>query len=265
MKKRALPLPCRGVLTVAFGMLCGFVSAAMPDVPEIALEGEYRGHLQDVWYDGSNTLYWAHTQDLLKTDLTGKILRRAKVTGHHAGIELKDGKLYIAVCKMQNMTGGKTTPECRVTIGEYDAETLSLVEMHETDIPDRSGSLAILADGTFVVGCLRPQDIAKTQVRFHHIGRDYKLIKSYVHDNVPVKLGIEVIKRKGDFLYLNMYGEPGTVKLDRDFHEVWRGSLHGSMGLVFDGNYNWIGHSARKDKSDPKSPFASRLVRKRAK
>ena len=252
------------LMTLAAFAALGAV-AGMPDVNEIPLEGEYPGHLQDVWYDGSNTLYWAHTQDLLKTDLTGRVLKRAKVDGHHAGIELKDGKLYVAVCKMQGQTKGKTTPDCFVTVGEYDAETLELVKMHVTDINDRSGSLAILADGTFVVGCLRPQNIEKTQVRFHHLDRDFKLIKSYVVDNVPVRLGIEVIKRKGDSIFLNMYGKPGTVKLDGDFKEVWRGDLGGAMGLVFDGDWNWVGKSARKTKDDRKSPYVSKLIRKKAK
>ena len=30
----------------------------MPDVERIALPGEYTGHLQDVWYDGADALYW---------------------------------------------------------------------------------------------------------------------------------------------------------------------------------------------------------------
>lgn len=245
----------------------GWVStgvAALPAVDEISLEGEYAGHLQDVWYDGSNAIYWAHTVDLLKTDLTGKVLKHAKVKGHHAGIELKDGKLYVAVCEMQGNTGGKTTPECFVTIGEYDAETLELVKMHVTDINDRSGSLAILPDGTFVVGCLRPQNISKTQVRFHHLDKDFKLIKSYVLDDVPVKLGIEVIKRKGDSLYLNMYGKPGTIRLDLDFRETWRGNLGGAVGLVFDGDDIWVGRTKEFKKADgSRGGHRSKLVRRK--
>ena len=252
----------RNLLWIALGLMTVAARAALPDVEEIALEGEYPGHLQDVWFDGKDTLYWAHTEDLLKTDLTGKILKHAKVEGHHAGIELKDGKLYIAVCAMQSKTKGMTTPDCRVTVGEYDAETLDLVKMHVTDIHDRSGSLAILPDGTFVVGCLRPQDIEKTQVRFHHLDRDFKLIKSYVVDNVPVKLGIEVIKRKGDFIYLNMYGEPSMVKLDKDFKEVSRGKLGGAMGLVLEGKKYWVGVSHHTEKDNRNSPWTSALVRK---
>ena len=244
---------------------CGGQDACHPGLPEcgtVNLEGDYPGHLQDVWYDGSNAIYWAHTEDLVKTDLTGKILKHAHVEGHHACIELKDGKLYIAVCQMQNKTHGQTTPDCRVTIGEYDAETLELVQMHVTDINDRSGSLAILDDGTFVIGCLRPKDIAKTQVRFHHLDRNFKLIKSYVHDNVPVKLGIEVIKKVEDGIVLCPYGDKefDAIWLDRDFKEVRRGKLGGSCGLVFDGDDVWVGKTWRSKET---KRYMSRLVKRR--
>ena len=263
--RRAL---CAAALAAAAG--CATVSEIGPDVTEIRLEGKYDGHLQDVWREGPY-IYWAHTQDLLKTDLSGRIVRHARVEGHHAGLEVRDGRLYTAVCIMQGKTKGKTTPECRVTVGEYDAETLELVKMHVTDINDRSGSLTILDDGTFLVGCLRPQDIALTQVRFHHLDRDFRLIRSYVVDNVPVRLGIETLKRKNGFVYLGLYGSDkdhkkldfDTVKLDGDYREVWRGRLGGSYGSFEDGRFRWIGKTVGRKTADGKlkGPFVSRLVR----
>ncbi len=234
------------------------VAGAMPDVSEIALEGAYAGHLQDVWFDGES-LYWAHTLDLVKTDRSGRILAKPSVDGHHAGLQKKDGKVYVAVCAMQNKTGGKTLPESRVTVNVYDAATLKLLEEHVTDINDRSGSLAILDDGTFLVGCLRPQDIEKTQVRFHHLDKDFKLIKSYVLDDVPVKLGIETIKLHDGHFYLNHYADGGLcVKLDRNFREVGRYRVDGTCGLVFDGGSVWVG---RTRKTADKKRYESSLKR----
>ena len=181
------------------------VFGRLPDVDEINLPGEWSGHLQDVWYDGGDCIYWAQTRSILKTDLSGRILARKDVEDHHAGLEVRNGRLYVAVCPMQGKTKGRTTPECRVTVGEYDAETLDLVKMHVTDINDRSGSLCILDDGTFLVGCLRPPDISPSQVRFHHLDKDFRLIKSYILDNVNVKLGIEVLKRHKGFTYVVPY------------------------------------------------------------
>ena len=185
-----LVILCLGYTVWAFagGGADGEKRKFLPGVGSIRLDGDYAGHLQDVWFDGK-AIYWAHTRALVKTDLSGNILTKADVKDHHAGLEVRDGKVFVAVCVMQWKTGGKTLPDSRVTINVYDAESLKLLESHVTDINDRSGSLAILEDGSFLVGCLRPQDITKTQVRFHHVDRNYKLIKSYVLDNVPVKLG----------------------------------------------------------------------------
>ena len=218
---------------------------------EIRLGGDYAGHLQDVWREG-DCLYWAHTLALVKTDLSGNVLAKTDVDEHHAGLEVKDGKVYVAVCDMQNKTGGKTLPDSRVTVKVYDAETLKLLESHVTNINDRSGSLSILEDGTFLVGCLRPPDISKTQVRFHHLDGNFKLIKSYVLDNVPVPLGIETIKQHNGYFYLNHYTEEALklgqrtgkalcIKLDRDFREVARYEVNGTCGLVFDSDSIWVG------------------------
>ena len=218
---------------------------------EIRLGGDYAGHLQDVWREG-NCLYWAHTLALVKTDISGNVLAKTDVDEHHAGLEVKDGKVYVAVCDMQNKTGGKTLPDSRVTVKVYDAETLKLLESHVTNINDRSGSLSILEDGTFLVGCLRPPDISKTQVRFHHLDGNFKLIKSYVLDNVPVPLGIETIKQHNGYFYLNHYTEEALklgqrtgkalcIKLDRDFREVARYEVNGTCGLVFDSDSIWVG------------------------
>lgn len=239
---------------------------ALPASGRIELEGAYPGHLQDVWYDGKETLYWAHTQFLVKTDLSGRILKKVEAGGHHAGLEVRDGRLYTAVCAFNGEPRGRTTPACHVMIGEYDAKTLERIEMHVLDINDRAGSLAILEDGSFVVGCLRPDDISLSQVRFHHIGKDYRLIRTHVLDNLPVMLGIEIIKRRGKDLYLCFYGTDkdrhplgyDTIRLDENFKETWRGKMHGSYGLVFDGDDVWIGGTGK----DPDTKLCrSSLVR----
>ena len=216
--------------------------ALLPNVGAIKLGGDYAGHLQDVWFDGK-ALFWAHTLALVKTDLSGNVLTKADVDGHHAGLEVRDGKVFVAVCPMQWETGGRTLPGSRVTVNVYDAETLAPLESHVTDINDRAGSLAILDDGTFLVGCLRPPDITGTQVRFHHLDGDFRLIRSHVLDNVPAEFGIETIKRHGGCFYLCHYADAGSlcVKLDKDFREVARYNVDGACGLVFDGDNVWVG------------------------
>ena len=226
-------------------LVSGASAGAMPNVDEIRLPGVYKYHLQDVATDGS-ALYWAHTSQLVKTDFSGNVLAKADVSEHHAGLEVRNGKVYVAVCVLQSKTGGKTLDSSRVTVCVYDAGTLKPLEEHVTDINDRSGSLAILPDGTFLVGCLRPPDISPTQVRFHHLDRNFKLIKSHVLDNVPVKLGIETIKLHKDHFYFCQYADGGLcIKLDMDFKEAGRYRFDGTCGLIFDGDCAWIGDTHR--------------------
>jgi len=179
----------------------------------------------------------------VKTDLTGKILAKAEVGGHHAGLEVKDGRLYTAVCAYLGEPRGVTDRRCHVMVGEYNAETLKQIAIHVLDINDRAGSFCFLADGTMLVGCLRHPKLKPTEVKFHHLDKDYSLIKTHVVDvGQPVKLGIEVIRRYGNDVYLFIYGGP-TVKLAADTLEVVARNPNGGgqLGCFRRGDDAWIG------------------------
>ena len=257
MRRHRLKKRLTAIFAAAFA--ASVANAELAGTKEIRLDGTYKGHLQDVWWNGGTNLWWAHTSQILRTDTTGRILAKAEVEGHNAGCEVRDGKLFVAVCIMQNKTGGKTTSECRLQVNVHDAMSLKFLEEHVLDINDRAGSLAILPDGSFVVGCLRPPDIAPTQVRLHHISPDFKLISSYVIENVKVKLGIETIKYYGGELYLHMYAPGGltVVLTPTTFKEKRRFRRDGACGLIFDGGQVWRGIS-RQDLT--LTTFTSKLV-----
>lgn len=226
----------------------------------IPLEGDYAGHLQDVWWAG-DTIWWAHTDTLVKTDLAGRILKSAVVGGHHAGLEVKDGRLFTAVCAFNGEPRDRTTPQCHVMIGEYAADTLERIEMHVLDINDRAGSFCFLADGTCLVGCLRHPALKESEVKFHHLDRDFRLIRTHVIDvGQPVSLGVEVIKRNGNDVHLFIYGGP-TVRLDaRTLKETGHyKDVGGQKGFVMDGAAAWLGVS---DQTGPNARWVSKLVRK---
>ena len=255
MKRQMIGITCG--LTVATAAI---LSTCCADDLTINLEGEYPEHLQDVWMT-SNTIWWAHTKYLVKTDRNGRIVRKENVGGHHAGCEVKDGRLYSAVCAFNGEPRGRTTPDCHVMIGEYDAETLARIDMHVLDINDRAGSFCFLEDGTFLVGCLRHPSLKPTEVKFHHIGKDYKLIKTHVVDvGQPVKLGIEVIRRFGDDIYLFIYGGPVMKQDAKTFAVTGRyRSEGGQMGFACEGDFAWTGRS-KKEKAS--GQYKSKLIRK---
>lgn len=229
----------------------------------IDLEGTYPGHLQDIWFE-NGTFWWAHTQYLVKTDLSGRILKKALVGGHHAGMVVHDGRLYSAVCAYNGEPRGQTTPGCHVMIGEYDAETLERIEMHVLDINDRAGSLCRLEDGTYLVGCLRHPALKPSEVKFHHVGRDFKLIGTHVVDvGEPVRLGIEVIRRMGNDVFLFIYGG-ALVRLDAKTFEMtgrFKG-VGGQRGLAVDGDGAWFGYSDFQKDGAEKGAWKSWLIRR---
>ena len=248
----------RRLIVAGLLVLIGAGCAVKQD--EIELEGEYAGHLQDVWMSGDE-IWWAHTEYLVRTDRSGRILRKEKVGGHHAGLEVKDGRLYSAVCAFNGEPRGATTPACHVMVGEYDADTLARIDMHVLDINDRAGSFCFLEDGTFLVGCLRHPSLKPNEVKFHHIGRDYKLLKTHVVDlGMPVNLGIEVIRRYGNDIFLFVYGGP-VMKLDaKTFAVTGRyANWGGQTGFAKEGEYAWVGITERTEKD---GPFRSKLVLK---
>ena len=207
----------------------------------------------------SNAIWWAHTQYLVKTDRKGHVLKKASVGGHHAGLEIRDGRLFSAVCAYNGEPRGETTPQCHVMVGEYDANDLSLITMHVLDINDRAGSFCILPDGTYVIGCLRHPALKPTEVKLHHVGKDFRLIGTHVVDvGMPVKLGIEVIRIDGDDLCLFIYNAP-TVKLDAKTFAV-KGrykDFGGCKGFFREADFAWVGVSERTSRS---GLWKSRLV-----
>lgn len=238
-----------GIAFLAFAGGCAF--GMKPS--EIALEGEYSsGHLQDVWI-ADGRIWWAHTGDLVQTDMSGKVLRAASVGGHHAGLEVRDGRLYTAVCAFNGELRDSTTPSSHVMVGEYDAETLDRIRMHVLDLNDRAGSFCFLEDGTCLVGCLRHPSLKPTEVKFHHLDRDFRLIRTHVVDvGTAVKMGIEVIRRYGNDVYLFIYGGP-VMRLDARTLEVTGRfkSFGGQMGFSKDGDSAWIGVSKRAGEGKP--------------
>lgn len=251
-------------------ILCGCVTESVARQPDtIELEpGKYGGHLQDVTRAG-DFLYWAHTRTILKTDLNGKVLASVRDLDHNAGCQVRDGKLYVAVCTRGGIISPEDREKYKLQINVYDASDLHLIEKKVIeDAFDRAGSLAILPDGSFVVGCLRPPDVRVDQVRFYHLSPDFKVLSRHVIGDMPIRLGIEVIKYHRGDLWLFSYGGK-TVRLDAmTFAEKGRyDGLKGELGAVFVGDGFWyakcdkeVGSSFDKVNKS-KTVFRSSLVR----
>lgn len=258
------------VWLLSLSALCGCVTGSVARVPDVVSlqPGKYGGHLQDVTRDG-DYLYWAHTRTILKTDLSGRVLASVRDSDHSAGCQVRDGKLYVAVCTKGGVIRPEDREKYKLQINVYDADDLHLIEKRVIENAfDRAGSLAILPDGSFIVGCLRPPDIRADQVRFYHLSPEFKVLSRHEIGDMPIPLGIEVIKYHCGDLWLFSYGGK-TVRLDATtFAEKGRyDGLDGELGAIFDGDGFWHGKCDKEvgstfgkaDKSD--TVFRSSLVR----
>lgn len=225
-------------LTTLCGCATGLVGQ-LPDVVELE-PGKYGGHLQDVTRDG-DYLYWAHTRTILKTDLDGKIIASVWDPDHNAGCQVKDGRLYVAVCTKGDVISLEDREKFKLQVNVYDAGDLHLIEKRVVeDASDRAGSLAILPDGSFIIGCLRPPDVRADQIRFYHLSPDFKVLSRHEIDDMPIRLGIEVIKYYRGDLWLFSYGGK-TIRLDAaTFSEKGRyDGMNGELGAIFDSDSFW--------------------------
>lgn len=260
----------RSAWFLPFLILCGCVTEPVVRLPDMVdlMPGKYGGHLQDVTRDG-DFLYWAHTRTILKTDLNGKVLASVRDADHNAGCQVGNGKLYVAVCTRGGVIRPEDREKYKLQINIYDAGDLHLLEKRMIEnVSDRAGSLAILPDGSFIVGCLRPPDVRADQVRFYHLSPEFKVLSRHEIGDMPIRLGIEVIKYHHGDLWLFSYGGK-TVRLDSaTFAEKGRyDGLRGELGAVFDDDGFWYAKCDKEvgsmfDKVDRSETFfRSSLVR----
>ena len=92
---------------------------ARAGVEEIVCEGAYGGHLQGVCTDGTN-IWWSFTVEIVKTDLSGKVLVSRKARSHQGDLCVKDGVVYVAA----NHGRFNTENLADSWVESYDAATL---------------------------------------------------------------------------------------------------------------------------------------------
>ena len=127
----------------------------------VGLSGVYPGHLQGVCINERDAIYWSMTTDLVKTDVSGNVVRRVAVPSHHGDLCHVDGKIYVAV----NL-GLFNDPEGRSDswVYVYDADDLSLLARHPvSDLVYGAGGIAF-AEGRFIVVGGLPDGIGENHI-----------------------------------------------------------------------------------------------------
>lgn len=195
----------------------------------IECEGVYGGHLQGVATD-EDFIYWSHTVQLVKTDLTGKVLSKIDVASHHGDLTYHDGKIFVAVeLGSFNRPPGESDPWVYV----YDAETLGFLSKHPVPaLVHGCGGIAY-HDGRFILVGGLPGDHQKN----HLFEYDDQFHLKARHDlpTGQTRLGIQTAGYMDGHWWFGCYGSPdnpGLLKVNKDFRLVGTSTANFSYGVA---------------------------------
>ena len=209
-----------------------------------ALSGVYPGHLQGVCLAARDAIYWSMTTTLVKTDLSGTIVRQAGVVSHHGDLCHVDGRIYVAV----NL-GLFNDPERRADswIYVYDPRDLSLLARRPVpDLVYGAGGIAF-GDGRFVVVGGLPEGAGEN--RLYAYDETFTSARPIRLETGPTYKGIQTAAFDGNHWWFGCYGRPDfmevLIRTDRSFGDVRRFAFDASTGIApLDGDTFLIAKSA---------------------
>lgn len=224
----------------------GGVSLAAPpdphgDAAPARCEGTYPRHLQGVCTSGEGAVYWSFTDVLVKTDRTGKVLKRIPVANHHGDLCYVEGKVYVAV-NLGKFNDPQGNADSWVYV--YDADDLSEIGRHPTPQAIYGAGGIGYHDGRFLVVGGLPPGFEENYV--HEYDRDFRFLRTHAVKSGYTLMGIQTVTFAGDCWWFGCYGKPAVLlKADPSFQFLGRYEFDGSLGIVGlpDGTF-WVGRGA---------------------
>jgi outer membrane protein assembly factor BamB len=197
------------------------------DFGNVTCEGTYQFHLQGICAD-KEALYWCFTTQLVKTDQSGKLLKRVPVADHHGDLCFHDGKLYVAVNlgKFNDPNGNADS-----WVYVYNASDLSFVSKHKTgDVFHGAGGIGIRDDHFFIVGGL-PDGVEENYV--YEYDAKFTFLKKHILESGHTHLGIQTATFAEGHWWFGCYGDPKILlRADADLQKVERFEFDCSLGIV---------------------------------
>lgn len=248
--------------------MCSLIGASEPSpLHETQCEGAYPQHLQGICTNQRDAIYWSFTDNLVKTDLDGKILHKIKVTSHHGDLCHVDGKIYVAVNLGKfNQPAGKEDSWVYV----YDADSLRELARHPVpELVHGSGGMAF-HDGKFVVVGGLPPD-AMDNILYEY-DTNFHFVKTHGLGSGYTLMGIQTATWSEGSWWFGCYGKP-AVLLSADDQMKFSGKwvFNASWGLEalsdgrflvgIDKNEKGVGHVGKVVIAEKDGKLGLRLVK----
>ena len=218
----------------AWGLAClvvgmsGLVSGAESAFHPATCEGEYAPHLQGICTDNKDSIFWAFTTALVKTDRDGRLVKRADVVRHHGDLCYCDGKIYVAVNLGKfNQPPGNADSWVYV----YDAADLKELARHKTpEVVYGAGGIGE-HDGRFiVVGGLVPD---KSENYVYEYDAAFRFVKRHTINSGYTFLGIQTATYANGAWWFGCYGAPKVLlKTDESFQMIGKYTFDCALGIV---------------------------------
>jgi outer membrane protein assembly factor BamB len=193
----------------------------------IDCEGLYPMHLQGISTNKKTQIYWSFTNELVRTDLTGKLLNRIKVLNHHGDLCYESGKLYVAVNlgKFNELPGQEDS-----WVFVYDAENLQELARHKVpELVHGAGGISYANGKFYVVGGL-PSGFQENYV--YKYDKNFKFLKRNIVESGYTRLGIQTIEYFSGQWWFGCYGNPKLIKTDKQFKILNKSDFDASLGIA---------------------------------
>lgn len=225
------PFPLPTFVAIAALAVIFMVAVGSPlraaDFTPVECEGKYAQHLQGVSTD-KNSIFWCFTDQLVKTNPSGKVQKQVSVRSHHGDLCHHDGKIFVAVnFGSFNRTDGQADSWVYV----YDADDLSTVAKHPVpEVFHGAGGIACHSGRFIVVGGL-PLNVDENYA--YEYDERFQFVEKHVLKSGNTFLGIQTAAFADDHWWFGCYGLPPILlKADEAFQKVERFEFDGSLGIV---------------------------------
>ena len=177
-------------------------------------EGIYRHHLQGVCTNEQDAVYWSFTTTLVKTDPTGKVVKKVSVVNHHGDLCFHGGKLYVAV-NLGRFNDPQGNADSWVYV--YNARDLSFVVKHQTpEVFHGAGGMAFRNKKFIVVGGL--SDGVQENYAYEY-DTNFQFVKKHVINSGHTLLGIQTAAFADGHWWFGCYGNK-PIKTDASLKMV---------------------------------------------
>jgi hypothetical protein len=211
-------------------VLAGPGAACADESPfrDVTCEGTYPKHLQGVCTDGERAFFWSFTDRLVKTDLSGKILKQIRVGDHHGDLCYHGGRVYVAV-----NFGKFNEPEGAADswVYVYDAETLGELARHRIpEVVHGAGGIAYHGGRFLVVGGL-PNGVKENYA--YEYDERFGFRRRHALPGGTTLMGIQTAEFADGRWWFGCYGNPKILLVaDEALGAVERYEFDASLGII---------------------------------